>query len=191
MLLLDQKIPPGLSANELEIYWDHEKEDLFGLYSGRNYRFEELPSEVFKMLEDVMTSDSAAMQILEAKGPSNLRDRLYIYSKCAFGGFSFEPDLSSHGISTSECWDCGCNGHCVLKPIMRGKLQVKNGFLTEREIDVIKKLTSSEYKIGDAVAAELGIRASTLNKHKRAIYQKIGVDSIQALSVWASKMDLS
>lgn len=190
MKVMTKSIPPGLSANELEIYWDESAKELFGLYGGQKMKFAELPSHVLSMLEEDMLNDNEAIRLMDRKGPKLLKDRLYLYCKCKYGGFSWEPDLSAHGVLTSECWECNCEGNCILKPLFRGSLQVGNGSLTLREIEVIKKLTTSTYQIGDAVAQELGIAASTLNKHKRSIYEKIGVDSIQALAVWASKMNL-
>lgn len=191
MLIMNQSIPPGLSANELEIYWDQEQNELCGLFAGRKYQFENLPSKVIADLAFIMEEDHEAMSIIESYGPKPFMDRLHLYCKCRFGGFSWEPDLSAHGVVKSECWECNCGGNCILKPLMRGALKVENGSLTQREIDVIKHLTTSTYKIGDAVAHDMGIKPSTLNKHKKSIYEKVGVNSIQALAVWASKMNLS
>tara|TARA_R110002096_G_scaffold129211_4_gene277895 strand:+ start:1057 stop:1620 length:564 start_codon:yes stop_codon:yes gene_type:complete len=187
---MTQKIPPGLSANELEIYWDHQKEELKALYSGHCYTFLNLPPEIIAQLFTLMDEDTEAMYLFESRGPKNPMDRLYTYCKCRFGGFSFEPDFVN-GIAKSECWECSCNGNCILKPLMRGALEAPNGKLTAREIDVVKSLTTDDYKIGNAVASDLGICESTLNKHKQNIFSKVGVSSIQALAVWASKMNLS
>ena len=189
MSVLTQSLPPGLSKNELEVYWDHAKNELYALFEGHNYLFSELPSTIIAALMAIMEDDFEAMQIFEERGSKNPLDRLYTYCKCRFGGFSFEPDLAN-GIVKSECWDCLCSGNCLLKPLMRGTLEVDNGKLTAREIEVIRALTSDGYKIGDAVAYNLGIKASTLNKHKHNVFSKVGVASIQELAVWASKMNL-
>jgi DNA-binding CsgD family transcriptional regulator len=190
MSVIEQKIPPGLSANELEIYWNHEAEDLKALYSGHSYALLDLPAEIIAQLFTLMGDDTEAMYLFETRGPKNPIDRLYTYCKCRFGGFSFEPDLVN-GVAKSECWDCACSGNCILKPLFRGSLDAPNGKLTAREIEVIQALTANNYQIGDTAASQLGICPSTLNKHKHNIFSKVGVTSIQGLAVWASKMNLS
>jgi len=187
MSVITKRIPPGLSANETEIVWDSINKDLLVFHNGRRYLFSETPKVVLNQFLDELINDQEALYLFDKFGPKLMEDRLYIYCKCKYGGFSWEPD-AFEGVTKPECWDCGCAGKCILKPLLRGALQVENGKLTAREIEVIRALTTNEYHIGDAVASDLGISSSTLNKHKANIYHKIGVDSIQALAVWASKM---
>ncbi len=189
MEVIDRKIPPGLSANELEIYWDFEKEQLMALLQGSLVQFNELPKAILNRLKFYMESDEPAMEIFEKYGPKLLSDRLFIYVKCNFGGFSWEPDFKD-GIVKNECWSCKCNGDCILKPITKRVLKVSTGWLTEREIEVIKTVCGHGFPIGEAAADRLNISQSTLNKHKKSIFYKTGIQSIQELSVWATKMDL-
>lgn len=186
---MERKIPPGLSANELEFFWDFEKEQLMALLHGSLVEFSELPPSILKRLQFFMENDEEAMEIFEKYGPQQIKDRLFIYVKCKFGGFSWEPDIKE-GIVKSECWQCKCNGDCILKPITRQVLKVRQGWLTEREIDVIRVLCSNGFPISEAAAHQLHISQSTLNKHKKSIFYKTGIQSIQELSVWATKMGL-
>ena len=189
MEVINRKIPPGLSANELEIYWDFEKEALMALLHGRLSEFSELPQSVLDRLTFYMEDDEHAMEIFEKLGPKQTNDRLYIYVKCKFGGFSWEPDFKN-GTVKSECWQCKCNGQCILKPITKQVLEVKFGWLTEREINVIRTICSLDFPISEAAADRLNISHSTLNKHKKSVFLKTGISSIQELAVWAAKMDL-
>lgn len=189
MSIITQKIPPRLSARQTEIFWDDEKQDLFALHEGRKYRFINLPKGILQTLQQAMEADEEAMAIIEAKGPAQLRDRLWLYCKCKFGAFSYEPDLH-HGVVTPENWVCGCNSNCILKPLHNKRLKVTNGYLSQREYDVLRALCAMPFKIGTAVAANLSNSEHTLNKHKHNLYAKVGVHSIQELAVWASKMSL-
>lgn len=186
---MDRKIPPGLSANELEIYWDFKSERLMALLQGNLIEFGELPKAILSRLEYFMEKDAAAMEIFERLGPKLKRDRLYTYVKCNFGGFSWEPDFKEGEIKT-ECWQCKCNGDCLLRPINKQVFKVHKGWLTEREIDVLRVLCANDFPVSEAAADILHISQSTLNKHKKSIFQKTGIQSIQELSVWATKMDL-
>lgn len=189
MEAIQQHIPPGLAANELEIYWDAEKQDLYAMYEGHKYGFAELPQEVTSGLTQIMLDDEEAMRLFERLGPELLADRLFIYAKCHFGGFSFTADLID-GTANKENWNCGCNGNCILQPISRGFAEVPNGTLTKREVEVLRALCTPPYKIGAAIAHDLGISEHTLNRHKRHVFDKCGVQSIQELAVLATKMNL-
>ena len=189
MNVTQQHIPPGLAANELEIYWDAQKQDLFGLCGGHKYRFVDLPSEILSGLTQQMEQDEEAMQLFEKLGPKLTADRLFIYCKCNFGGFSFTADLRD-GQTDRECWNCGCGGNCILEPITRGKVAMANGSLTRRELEVLRALCTPPYKIGAAIAHDLGISEHTLNRHKSRVFSKCDVLSIQELAVLATKMNL-
>lgn len=189
MEVIERRIPPGLSANELEFFWDFKTERLMALLYGKLIDFGELPQSVIERLQVHLEEDELAMEIFERMGPKPLRDRLYIYVKCKFGGFSWEPDFHE-GEAKAECWQCRCNGQCLLKPITKQVLEVKFGWLTEREIDVIRVVCSSAFPVSEAAADKLNISQSTLNKHKKSIFLKTGIQSVQELAVWATKMDL-
>jgi DNA-binding CsgD family transcriptional regulator len=189
METLDRKTPPGLSANELEFHWDFENQSLMAIVGGQQMQFSELPQSVLSRLTYYMEDDKPAMDIFEKLGPKQTMDRLFIYVKCKFGGFSWEPDFKD-GTTKPECWNCKCNGQCILKPIIKQVLEVRHGWLSEREIDVIRTICSKPYPITEAAASQLNITISTLNKHKKSVFSKTGIQSIQELAVWATKMDL-
>jgi DNA-binding CsgD family transcriptional regulator len=190
MEAISQKhIPPGLAANELEFYWDKDEQALFALLEGQKYAFGELPKGVLNDLADKMQEDEEAMRIFEAQGPKPILDRLFIYCKCNFGGFSFTA-VYINGLLDKEHWNCQCNGNCLLEPVTRNKAYVPNGYLTQRELEVLRHLCRPPYKIGDAIAHDLEISENTLNRHKSRIFIKCGVSCIQELAVLATKMDL-
>lgn len=189
MNAIQKHIPPGLAATETEIYWDADANDLFALSNGVKYRFTELPTRVLDELSEHLNKDEEALKIFEEVGLKLLRDRLYLWCKCNFGGFSFTPDLHA-GRASKECWNCGCAGNCILEPINRGKVAMANGNLTRRELQVLRTLCRPPFKIGAAVADELQISEHTLNRHKSRIFHKCNVQSIQELAVLATKMDL-
>jgi DNA-binding CsgD family transcriptional regulator len=186
MEAIQNHIPPGLAANELEIYWDANKQDLFGLHEGRKHQFAELPQHILGLVAEIMHADEEALRIFESHGPKLLADRLFSYAKCNFGGFSFTADLQNN-VADKESWNCGCNGNCILQPITRGFAHTVNGTLTKRELEVLRALCSPPYKIGAAIAYDLGISEHTLNTHKRSIFEKCAVQSIQELAVLATK----
>lgn len=187
--LISQKIPPGLKKSETEIYWDDQLQDLMALHEGKVYHFMDLPDRVLQKLQDHLEQDEEAMRVIEFNGPELWKERLYLYAKCRFGAFSYEPDIL-HNEITPEAWSCSCNSNCILSILHKGIVKTDNGDLTIRELQVLRALCGESYPTGYAVAAELHITQDTLNKHKQNIYAKVGVQSIQELAVWASKMNL-
>lgn len=182
-----QTLPPGLAATELEFFFDKKDQNLYALYEGVKYSFDELPQPALQALHQEYLQDEEARRLLEAQGLEPL-EQLYKYAKCRFGGFSYSPDLSQHGAS-SECWQCGCRPvDCSLRHLFRASYPVRHGHLTAREIHVIRALGSCQ--IGYVVAQELNITQDTLNQHKGRIHKKVGVHSTTELLLWAQKEDL-
>jgi HD-GYP domain-containing protein (c-di-GMP phosphodiesterase class II) len=62
------------------------------------------------------------------------------------------------------------------------------GGLTERELEVLRVLVRGESN--QAIAAGLGISARTVGHHVQHVYQKVGVRSRAAATVWAFEHDL-
>ena len=60
--------------------------------------------------------------------------------------------------------------------------------LTERELEVLLVLVRGEYN--QAIAADLGISAKTVGHHVEHVYQKAGVRSRAAATLWAFEHDL-
>lgn len=182
-----QTIPPGLAATELEFYFDKAHQELFALYEGVKYPFNELPTSGLQLLHRSYIADEEARKALEATGQS-IQEQLYQYAKCRFGGFSFDPDLTDSE-ENSECWNCECShGECATMHIFRAQHPAPHGYLTTREIQVVKELGSCQ--IGYVIASELSITEDTLNQHKSRIFKKVGVQSTSALLLWAQKQDL-
>ena len=110
-----------------------------------------------------------------------------MYARCKFGGFNATPDISPNGESEHEHWDCNCES-CPLSSVFRGVLEVENGVLTQREIDVIRLIGKGF--LGKQIADILHIAQNTLNTHKRSIFQKVGVRTSVELAIWATQFNL-
>lgn len=185
-----QNLPPGLMDKCLEIVWDFDSQLLKALYGGQFICFKELPKHILKSLYHHMVKDTEAMIVLIDRGPEDDFERMWLYYKCKCGGFSLEPDMDAEGNVNGECWPCGCGGQCILRPLFKDRLKAQEGYLTSREIEVIKELTTPPFPPVKAVAVKLDVSESTLKNHKQHIFHKTGVDSIQELTSWAYKNGL-
>lgn len=175
-------IPPALTTKSVEILV-HDGE-LFAISEGRTYKWTEIPKRIRESLRIDLHKNPQALELLRHY-PSD--ERLRIYTKCKFGGFEATPDIDEEGNVNGEHWNCQCSD-CPLRKIFRATLEVANGYLTEREIEIAKLIASGYF--GKEITARLHICESTLNSHKRSIFQKVGVASSVELTKWAYQINL-
>ena len=175
-------IPSALLNESIEILTSNGK--LMAITNGKTYQWEDIPARVRKSLEDLLHSDPQALELLHDYSQS---ERLRIYAKCRFGGFNATPDIDVCGTANSEHWDCSCDD-CPLRHHFRNTLAVANGILSSREIEVAKLIAQGYF--GKEIAARLNICESTINTHKRHIFEKIDVASSVELTKWAYQINL-
>ena len=157
---------------------------LMGITSGQTYTWNELPSRVKLEIRKDLQNNPQALELLQHLNP---KERLRVYSTCKFGGFNAIPDIDVDGTIKGEHWNCGCES-CPLKGLFRSSLEVNNGTLSGREIEIAKLIAQGYF--GKEISARLFISESTINSHKRSIFEKVGVASSVELTIWAHKTNL-
>lgn len=182
-----QKLPPGLVDENIEFFVDGYNR-LLALYLGKTVKFEEVPKHIIHKLTEEMYRNEDVMAEFRAIGVDVLTDQLYTYTKCFYGGFNYTPDMTPEGTMHPDNYSCGNDCRCCLSSIKKGELQVKNGSLSRREIEVTRLLTHSF--LGKQIAGELSISENTVNKHKQNIFRKTGMRSNVELAVWATNENL-
>ena len=177
------KIPAGITDNNVEFF--HTAHGLKAFVGGKLLAWQAVPQKVKTLVRKDLERHPEALDRLAHLAADA---QLLAYAKCNWGGLSQEePDLMQCGTSYAEHWDCQCTS-CPLKAVLRGKIKVANGYLSPREIDVVRMVAQGLY--GKEICAALGIAESTLNSHKQHIFFKVGVTSNVELSGWALKMSL-
>jgi DNA-binding CsgD family transcriptional regulator len=175
-------IPGALLNSSIEIFTANGR--VMAITEGATYEWEKIPARVREKLRELLHSDPQALELLQDYSQN---ERLRIYAKCRFGGFNATPDIDVCGTANSEHWDCSCTD-CPLQSHFRNTLAVKNGILSSREIEVAK-LIAQGY-LGKIISDRLNICESTINTHKRHLFEKVGVSSSVELSRWAYKINL-
>lgn len=177
------RIPAGILDNHVE-FFDSPK-GLMAFVGGQALSWQAVPIGVKIMVRKDLEKHPEALDRL-AHLPADAQ--LASYAKCKWGGLSQEnPDLMVCGTSYAEHWDCQCTG-CPLKLVLRGKIKVANGHLSEREIEIAQLIAQGFF--GKEICARLEIAESTFNTHKRHIFEKVGVTSGIELTNWANKIHL-
>lgn len=189
MNLIDrnQKLPPGLTNKALEFFiHNHEVKCL---YQGIVYEFDNFPPEVFELVEADMQQNPKALKALADWDITDQNEQIRQYIACRFGGFNNEADISESGeIIPTEWVDCGRRGKCAYEGKLCTSIQLPNGLLTKREIDVLKLIGAA--KLDKEICDSLDISQDTLRNHKDNISYKAGVERKSALAVLAYKLNL-
>jgi DNA-binding CsgD family transcriptional regulator len=136
--------------------------------------FNEFESSSLYKLQTLLDGDLIAQVSLDQLGINNCKDRLHKFSLCRFGGFDDKADITSDS-HTNEYYDCGQRGTCQVEGKLCRHVTAENGYLTPREIDVIKLIASD---LADKqIAEKLDISINTANQHRVNIQKKIGSSS--------------
>ena len=136
--------------------------------------FNEFSSSTKYKLQSFLDSDLIAQVSLDQLGIIDDKERLHKFSICRFGGFDDKADITNSN-HTNEYYDCGFRGKCPVEGKLCRHVSTANGYLTPREIDVIKLIASD---LADKqIADKLNISINTANQHRVNIQKKIGCSS--------------
>ncbi|TNE26094.1 MAG: LuxR family transcriptional regulator [Bacteroidetes bacterium] len=187
MYPLPEMTPTCLLDRSTEIVFQNGA--LIAFHNGHRYLFHELPEEAQSPFVKEFQQDTDAHRALSAAGIRNPLQQFEYYLKCKYGGFNLTPDCTEDGELEPEHWNCDCGGHCPLHAQLRGRVAVKHGELTAREIEVCVRIASGD--TGKAIAADMKISEATLNTHKQHIFKKTGFQSNIEIAKWVTIQNLS
>jgi DNA-binding CsgD family transcriptional regulator len=171
------KLPAGLHPKDAstEIFQDEQSGDLLAVSQGKSIHFREVNGKIRAQIFQLLLNDTVAMEDLRKYPPMEALER---FTKCIFGAANSEPDFDENGnLNATDNRICSRNCMCLKweskKIILNGKR------LTPRLIDVLLELGSD--KPDKQIADDLGITESTLNTHKKALFDIAEVQTRQAL----------
>jgi DNA-binding CsgD family transcriptional regulator len=164
--------------------WD-DGFDIYILTGGHKVPLKDAPPSLLKIFKMEMKKDAQVAEKLFMMGNITKAQQLAQFLKCRYGNFDNEPDFTHAGESTHEYIDCPKRGNCPGEGVVCKHLKVQNGYLTNREIDVIKFITLD---LPDKQLCHLlHISANTLKNHKAHIMEKTGYHSQVGIAMFAVK----
>lgn len=189
MNLIDKKqqLPPGLVDDAVEFFInDHEVKCL---YKGTVYKFADFPQHIMNIVETEMLANPKALKALADWDITDPDEQIRQFIACRFGGFDYRPDIAADGmIQPAEYVDCGRRGTCPYEGKLCTSIQLPNGILTRREIEVLKLI--GQCLLDKEICDLLCISQDTLRNHKDSIAQKAGVERKPALGILAHRLNL-
>ncbi|TXI15565.1 MAG: helix-turn-helix transcriptional regulator [Pedobacter sp.] len=189
MNLIDhnQKLPAGLVDNGVEFFV--YQNEIRCLHQGKTYTFENIPAQILEIIKEDMLKNPKALKALADWDITDPDAQFRQYIICRFGGFDQNPDITADGmIIHSEYIECGRRGKCPHEGKLCASIQLKNGILSRRDLEVLKLI--GQAKLDKEVCAELFIAEDTLRYHKEQICQKAGIWGKPALAILAHQLNL-
>lgn len=171
------QLPAGIHPNDssTEIFQCQQSGDLLALSKGKTIHFRDVSRTIRAQILQMLLNDAVAMEDLRNYPPMEALER---FTTCIFGAANSEADFDNYGkLNSTDNYICSRNCKCLK---WESKQIILNGKrLTPRLIDVLLELGSD--KPDKQIADDLGITESTLNTHKKVLFDIAEVQTRQAL----------
>lgn len=168
--IINKHLPAGLMDSNIEFFV--EGTEIYALMKGRVIKFDEFPAEIIDVLNTDIEKHPEALKALIELDLVEPKTMLRQYIRCRFGGFDGEADIENGQLKHTEYWDCGLRGVCKYEGKLCPAIKVDNGYLTKREIEVLKCI--AEGMLDKQIAEALNISITTVPTFTKQIREKGG-----------------
>jgi len=174
---LIHQIPAGLMIGDTstELFGCRETKRVYALSNGQTIKFEELHPSKRALIFEKLLSDEAAIADLKNLPQAEAIEQ---FAFCVYGAADHEPDFDSNG-NLKQADNFICSNNCKCLKWESKNISIHGNRLTPREIEIVTLLASD--KPDKQIADELEITESTLNTHKKHLFEKFNVYSKSGL----------
>lgn len=174
---LIHQIPAGLMIGDTstELFGCRETKRVYALSNGQTIKFEELHPTKRALIFEKLLSDEAAIADLKNLPQAEAIEQ---FAFCVYGAADHEPDFDSSG-NLKQADNFICSNNCKCLKWESKNISIDGNRLTPREIEIVTLLASD--KPDKQIADELEITESTLNTHKKHLFDKFNVYSKSGL----------
>jgi DNA-binding CsgD family transcriptional regulator len=174
---LIHQIPAGLMIGDTstELFGCRETKRVYALSNGKTIKFEDLNPIKRALIFEKLLSDNVAIQDLKHLSQTEAIER---FAFCIYGAADHEPDFDANG-NLKEADNFICSNNCQCLKWESKNISIDGNKLTPREFEIVTLLASD--KPDKLIADELGITESTLNTHKKHLFDKFHVFSKSGL----------
>lgn len=174
---LIHQIPAGIMIGDkrTELFGCRETKRVFALSDGKTIPFQELNPIKRALIFEKLLSDEAAIQDLKELPQAEAIER---FAFCIYGAADHQPDFCENG-KLKEADNFICSNNCKCLKWNSKNISIDGNRLTPRELEIVTLLASD--KPDKQIADELEITESTLNTHKKHLFEKFNVYSKSGL----------
>ncbi len=171
------QIPAGIMIGDTstELFGCRETKRVYALSNGQTIKFDELHPTKRAMIFEKLLSDEVAIEDLKNLPQSEAIER---FAFCVYGAADHLPDFDSEG-NLKQADNFICSNNCKCLKWQSKNITIDGNRLTPREIEIVTFLASD--KPDKQIADELDISESTLNTHKKNLFEKFNVYSKSGL----------
>lgn len=171
------QIPAGLMLGDTstELFGCRDTKKVFALSNGQTIKFEELHPTKRALIFEKLLSDDVALEDLKTLSQAEAIER---FAFCVYGAADHEPDFDSKG-NLKQADNFICSNNCMCLKWCSKNITIDGNKLTPRELEIVTLLASD--KPDKQIADELEITESTLNTHKKHLFEKFNVYSKSGL----------
>ena len=171
------QIPAGLMIGDTstELFGCRETKRVYALSNGQTISFDELDQVKRALIFEKLLSDDNALEDLKHLSQAEAIEQ---YAFCVYGAADHEPDFDEKG-NLKQADNFICSNNCKCLKWNSKNITVDGNRLTPREIEIVTLLASD--KPDKQIAGELDISESTLNTHKKNLFEKFNVYSKSGL----------
>lgn len=167
----NKNLPAGLLDDNCEFFT--QGEEVYALYKGKVIPYNEFPEELIELLKNDLSKYPDAVNSLIELDLLDDQSMLWQYTRCRFGGFDGEADIENGQLIHTEYFECGARGTCKYEGKLCQSIKVNNGYLTKREIEVLKCIADG--LLDKEIADTLKISINTVPVFKKNIQDKTGL----------------
>lgn len=173
------RLPAGMLAGDLstEMFGKRETRKVYGVSNGKTVSFNELNPKMRAQVFERLLNDERAMKDLRHLPQTEAIEH---YAFCIFGAADSKPDFSEDGV-LQQADNFICSDNCVCLNWSSKKITIDGEVLTPRQLQIVKLLATD--LCDKQIADKLGISLSTLDSHKKTLFDKCNVASKTGLVI--------
>ena len=180
------KLLPGLKCNSVEFFMDNGS--IKAITNGSIIDFTQLPFAHMQLLEEEIEKDKQVKMHLLDMHPNSKYKRLEQFVKCRFGGLDYQADMSSEGVQDGEWWPCPLRGKCASEGVLCKAVQYNGQRLDHQDITLVQLLSTNN--TNEVIANEMNLPLGSFHLAKKKLYQKLGVQTKQELTIIGQRLNL-
>jgi DNA-binding CsgD family transcriptional regulator len=168
---LIHRIPAGMIAGDFstELFGERKSKKVFGVSNGKTVPFDEINPKMRAQIFERLLDDEKAMEDLKHLPQ---KEAIEQYAFCVFGAADSAADFSVDGI-LQEAENFICSDNCKCLNWKSKKIKIDGEILTPRQLEIVKLLASD--LCDKQIADKLNICLSTLDTHKKHLFEKCNV----------------
>lgn len=173
------RLPAGILAGDLstEMFSDRSSKRVFAVSDGKTISFDKINPKMRAQIFERLLNDERALADLKHLTQSEAVEK---YAFCVYGAADSNPDFSEDGV-LQEADNFICSDNCICLNWSSKKITIDGEVLTPRQLQIVKLLATD--LCDKQIADELGICVSTLDTHKKTLFEKCNVASKTGLVI--------